>query len=260
MLINCPTFHILTVVCNAKKMNVSRKNIVLGIIGILLLWGISALVIYLSFDSTDRGTFGDMFGAINALFSGLALFGIIISILIQQNELNLQRKELIETRLEFKTNRITNIMFKQLDYLNAIIDKGKFTTSPENGLTDYSGMIDDFIYEMNFLINDTKAHIAKKIIEKNRSTISILLNKIEAILDGIDEILDFYELDKKEVHTMKKMFKTNINPSFYKLLHLKIKMVDKKFDENDEIAQIEKKLVEIELTQCRKILKFGKEE
>lgn len=48
----------------------------------------------------DRGSFGDMFGAVNALFSGLAFAGVILAILLQKEELSLQRKELELTRNE----------------------------------------------------------------------------------------------------------------------------------------------------------------
>lgn len=47
---------------------------------------------------TDRGTFGDMFGSINALFSGLAFAGLIVAIRLQSAELALQRQELADTR------------------------------------------------------------------------------------------------------------------------------------------------------------------
>ena len=47
-----------------------------------------------------RGSFGDSFGAINSLFSGLAFAGIIYTILLQRKELSLQRKELTDTRKE----------------------------------------------------------------------------------------------------------------------------------------------------------------
>lgn len=40
------------------------------------------------------GTFGDTYGALNTLFSGLAFAGIIASIWMQHEELKLQRKEL----------------------------------------------------------------------------------------------------------------------------------------------------------------------
>ena len=48
----------------------------------------------------ERGTFGDMFGGTNALFSGLAFAGVIYAILLQKQELKLQRKELELTRQE----------------------------------------------------------------------------------------------------------------------------------------------------------------
>jgi hypothetical protein len=50
----------------------------------------------------DRSSFGDMFGAINTLFSGLAFAGVIYAIFLQRRELELQRQELILTRTELK--------------------------------------------------------------------------------------------------------------------------------------------------------------
>lgn len=49
-----------------------------------------------------RGTFGDMFGSVNALFSGLAFAGIILTIFLQSKELSLQREELSYTREELR--------------------------------------------------------------------------------------------------------------------------------------------------------------
>jgi len=51
---------------------------------------------------SDRGLFGDMFGGINALFSGFAFLGVIYAIILQREELRLQRKELKMTREELK--------------------------------------------------------------------------------------------------------------------------------------------------------------
>jgi hypothetical protein len=48
----------------------------------------------------ERGQAGDLYGSINALFSGLAFAGVIVTILLQREELILQRKELIQTREE----------------------------------------------------------------------------------------------------------------------------------------------------------------
>lgn len=50
----------------------------------------------------SAGEFGDMFGGINALFSGLAFVGVIYAILLQRRELQLQREELGHTRAELR--------------------------------------------------------------------------------------------------------------------------------------------------------------
>ena len=70
-------------------------------IGVFLIQIVSGIVIALCFSTwTDRGTFGDMFGAVNTLFSGLAFAGVIYAIILQQQELTLQREELKMTREE----------------------------------------------------------------------------------------------------------------------------------------------------------------
>lgn len=68
---------------------------------VIIVWVISAWLSWLFFsDWSKSGTFGDTFGAINSLFSGLALAGIIYTIYLQKIELGLQRKELEYTREE----------------------------------------------------------------------------------------------------------------------------------------------------------------
>lgn len=53
-------------------------------------------------DIANQGQFGDMFGGLNAFFSGLAFLGVIYAIVLQKEELGLQRKELELTRKELK--------------------------------------------------------------------------------------------------------------------------------------------------------------
>lgn len=99
----------------------NKKLIIWGsLLGIIILWGLSWIFVDFIFPSegssylTDRGTFGDKFGFINSLFSGLALTGIIISIYFQQYELSLQRQELSETRKEFKDQNFQTTFFNLL--------------------------------------------------------------------------------------------------------------------------------------------------
>lgn len=84
-----------------------------GIVWITLLvmvavcvWAGSAVFIRGVYPTLEQsGQFGDMFGAINALFSGVALGGVVVAIFYQRSELKLQRKELELTREEMKNQR-----------------------------------------------------------------------------------------------------------------------------------------------------------
>ena len=59
-----------------------------------------------SYDTPEhRGLFGDSFGALTALFSGLAFAGMIYAITLQSRELSLQREELKLTREELVATR-----------------------------------------------------------------------------------------------------------------------------------------------------------
>ena len=71
-------------------------------IGVLLVW---LLIGWYASTRDDPGKFGDMFGAVNALFTGLAFAGLIYANVLQREELSLQRQELAETRNEIKGQR-----------------------------------------------------------------------------------------------------------------------------------------------------------
>lgn len=64
---------------------------------VLVLWGGSWVMLC---NDPNRGTFGDMFGAVNALFSGLAFAGVVYAILLQRKDLELQKQDLEKRDLE----------------------------------------------------------------------------------------------------------------------------------------------------------------
>ncbi|MCD8426006.1 putative phage abortive infection protein [Tenacibaculum dicentrarchi] len=111
-----------------KKNNIIGLYILFGII--FIAWITSIFVLKWKFSNwTIRGTFGDSFGAINSLFSGLALGGIIYTIFLQKKELSLQRKELKNTRKEFtiqnktlRLQRFENTFFNLLSLHHQIVD------------------------------------------------------------------------------------------------------------------------------------------
>ena len=84
-------------------MNKYTKYAIASVIIVIILWALSFLLLIV--DKGDRGTYGDMFGPVNALFSGLAFAGLIITLVMQHEELGLQRNELIQTNKELAAQR-----------------------------------------------------------------------------------------------------------------------------------------------------------
>ena len=104
----------------------------------------------------ERGTFGDMFGAVNALFSGLAFAGLIVTLIMQHDELKLQREEISQTNKELaaqkkefeeqnktlKVQRFENTLFNLLAMQQRIVEgliflpyDGADTTPPTKGIS-----------------------------------------------------------------------------------------------------------------------------
>ena len=88
---------------------------------IIILGWIGTLLILQDWDAGERGTFGDMFGSINALYSGLALAGIIYTIIIQRSEIKLQSKKIEETNKEIKRQRFDASLFSLLSLHQEIV-------------------------------------------------------------------------------------------------------------------------------------------
>ncbi len=121
----------------SKSKSSEKKDTPIGlyIIGailfVLILWFLNRIILI---NNPERGTFGDMFGAINSLFAGLAFAGIIITVLLQRNELILQRQELELTRNEFITQnntlrlqRFENTFFSMLSLHHQIVNNIDWT-------------------------------------------------------------------------------------------------------------------------------------
>jgi hypothetical protein len=93
---------------------------------------------------THRGQFGDMFGVVNALFSGLAFAGLIVTIIMQRDELSLQRQELSLTRKEMEDTR------KEFEQQNDTLKKQRFENTYFNLVTLHHKIFDESIGHRNF--------------------------------------------------------------------------------------------------------------
>ena len=104
-----------------------RLVLILLSLVIILLFTINGFILY---DIPNRGTYGDMFGGVNALFSGLAFVGIVYTFLLQRRDLNNSKEDFKIHQFENNLNSLINSHLKiveQLSYKanNSEIIKGR---------------------------------------------------------------------------------------------------------------------------------------
>lgn len=76
----------------------TRIGIGLAVV-VILLWLLLGFLWYAFSPVSEAGTFGDSFGMVNALFSGLAFAGVVLAIIIQVVELRVTWEEIEDSRI-----------------------------------------------------------------------------------------------------------------------------------------------------------------
>jgi len=131
--------------------------------GILVLWLLSwALITRHLGNPSEAGTFGDMFGAVNALFSGLAFAGIILAILMQREELKLQRKELTQSTETQQAQERALLIAAQLDANLALLQDNNSNTIAnelEQEPSKRTAFFTDFRKELVLEINNLRLEL-----------------------------------------------------------------------------------------------------
>lgn len=210
---------------NMQKMSSSNKGsinetiiAIIVVIVIFFIWCISWICIDKYIISTNvskisneeaRGTFGDKFGAVNALFSGLAFSGIIFTILLQRKELELQRDELKSTRKVFELQ-------------NQLISQDKFENTFFNLLNLYTTIVNSFtIRDSTFKVMTS----GRDCFEQYYKTLNNLIrsnhqNRIDFNITNTTkkEVIDTYEQFYKD-------FRSDLGHYFRTIYHI-IKFVD----------------------------------
>jgi hypothetical protein len=86
-----------------QNTDISFRSLLIVSLVVICIQALGGMLIYRGLDDwSARSSFGEMFGAFDALFSGLAFAGVIYTILLQRRELELQRREIEMTRQELE--------------------------------------------------------------------------------------------------------------------------------------------------------------
>lgn len=185
---------------------------------IIFLWAISAgATLFFLLGPTPSawiehlkpGEFGDLFGSINALFSGLAFAGLIYTIILQKQELSLQRKELISTRIEIRGQR------EQLEKQTIALNLQNFENTFFQLLRFHS--------EITASLEVTDSNNVRR---SGRDSFRSMLTTLERRLQKIPDAKDIEDKTRQAYESFYKDYQSVIGHYFRNLYHL-INLVDK---------------------------------
>lgn len=147
-----------------------------ALIGVLVLWGASGYLIYYMADNWgDRGTMGDMFGSVNALFSGLAFAALMYTIILQRQEIKLNRAEIALNRKELtKSTKAQQASQQALKQQVA-----------QTHLTAQMNAMNTIINYYNSQIESSKS--SEETIEKAKEKRRLIIQKIDELIDGLED-------------------------------------------------------------------------
>ena len=183
---------------NTNKANTPQENknykriAIIAFFCTIILWALSFFLLF--WDTNCRGTFGDMFGAVNALFSGLAFAGLIITLIMQHEELGLQRKELAQTNEELAAQR------EEFAAQTKTMKIQRF----ENTLFNMLSLQQDIVNGLYYLPKDGAEHTGES---KGRYVFDVFYNtKITSFGDGF----------KSDVYGVKGLIQKENSPEAYR--------------------------------------------
>ena len=141
---------------------------------VLVVFGAIELIVYnAGHNWGERGQIGDMFGVGNAIFSAFAFVGIIVTVWMQRQELELQR-------VEFETNRgTTNILAKQLkvlgEQLNVLVQQHEVGTDQIK------------LLRQGLELNSTRIDLQRDQVKISGDEVKIQRKRIKLTQDEVEE-------------------------------------------------------------------------
>ncbi|WP_412850599.1 putative phage abortive infection protein [Chryseobacterium sp. PMSZPI] len=108
---------------NMKESNIGNAPLYIGL-SVFFIFTVLGLTYMIQNSNSydERGTFGDMFGFANALFTGFSFIGLIGTILLQRHDINTQRKELQKQTKSIHVQNFESTFFQMLTIFQGIVD------------------------------------------------------------------------------------------------------------------------------------------
>ena len=204
--------------------------------GVVFLWIMSLILIPLLYCKiAERGQFGDSFGAVNALFSGLAFGGVICAILLQKRELKLQRKTLEATQVEIKGQK------EQLAAQNQTLQRQNFESSFFQLLSVHNANFNVMNFQGAQDLEIAGLEKEKELSQTMISQANVTEDQIQYrvyygrdcftyILQGLRNIHNYYEQSEEEERSQKEEELLTTVGHYFRHLYQVVKFVDDQKD------------------------------
>ena len=204
--------------------------------GVVFLWIMSLILIPLLYCKiAERGQFGDSFGAVNALFSGLAFGGVICAILLQKRELKLQRKTLEATQVEIKGQK------EQLAAQNQTLQRQNFESSffqllsvhnANFNVMNFQGAQDLEIAGLEKEKELSQTMIGQANVTEDQIQYRVYYGRdcFTYILQGLRNIHNYYEQSEEEERSQKEEELLTTVGHYFRHLYQVVKFVDDQKD------------------------------
>ncbi|MCT4654352.1 MAG: putative phage abortive infection protein [Cohaesibacter sp.] len=235
-----------------ENKEIKLRHLVWAVIAIGALWVGNLLIGTFCLTSQTRGIYGDMFGAVNSLFSGLALAGLVYAILLQRQEIGLAKQD---------ANRTKKMLEDQTEHLekqNKRTEQQMF----ESTFFQMLKLLSDLVDQMDLRRDNSQ----KVIITTGKDVFPVFVKRVRNKIKPEEEIMypadidistfdkrykEFYEREKNELgHYFRVLY------NIIKLVHEKCP-VDKAFYSNIVRAQLSASEVELLYYNC--VSRYGKE-
>lgn len=203
-----------------------------GILLIITLWLTSwGLLKHYVASQELMGQFGDMFGAVNSLFSGLALCGITYTIFLQYESNS-------NSQYQFKFNHLLDTINKQIDIFNSRIKEFNFEIP--SYLNTTSANLEKTVKYYNSIKHNQDE--LKLFCKTNNINISALIGFMHDSNKFIYNLIDQETIDSKDKDKLKKLYSRSLNRNIIDFLSMTVGSLE--FDK-EELADISEFLKEI---------------
>lgn len=131
-----------------------RKSFFSSFLGRFIIWGVVLFLLIIAYHPIlkhaigfttleSAAQFGDQYGVLNCFISGLAFIGLVLTLLMQREDLNLQRKEMRDTRKEFEKQ--TKLITKQTILLEKQIQEERLAAENNRLLQEKTAWMQETI-------------------------------------------------------------------------------------------------------------------